>query len=398
MKYFTNWIIKKLIRSKDQTNNSEFRKQVGYLEGVSSIIVNFLLFVMKLILGLISSSIALIADAFHTLSDISTSIIVVISSKIAQKPSDMEHPFGHQRAEAIATIVMATLLFVTGIELGKSAIDRIFNPTSFTSSWFLIGLISLTILFKELLARFADRLGNLIQSSTLQADAWHHRSDAVSTFLVIISFILGKYNIFILDGYVGIAMAIFIMYTGFKVSKDSINHLLGSAPKPEYIGKVKDLALTIPEVSNIHDIVLHQYGENKILSFHIEVPHSLSLHKAHFIAEKVEKLIENELKTHTTVHFEPKKVSDPATDHIKLVIENGIDSDEKIESYHAFRTKGKITETNVFFDLVVQQGVSREEIEQIRKNMTTAIKQSSKNIKKVTIKIEAAFPIQSQIS
>jgi len=397
MRYFSNWIVKKFVKS-EKTTNSEFRKQVGYLEGASSIVVNLILFFVKLILGLISSSIALIADAFHTLSDISTSIIVIISSKIAQKPSDMEHPFGHQRAEAIATIIIATLLFVTGIELGKSAFNRIVHPAPFMSNWLIIGLISLTIIFKELLARFANNLGNLIQSSTLRADSWHHRSDAISTFLVLITFILGKFDIFIFDGYVGIVMSIFIMYTGFKVSKDAVNHLLGTAPEPEYINKVKELAVSIPEVSNVHDIILHQYGENKILSFHIEVPHSLSLNKAHLIAEDVERLIENELKTHTTVHFEPKKYGDPATDHIKHVIESEIDTNEKIESYHAFRTKGTTDETNVFFDLVVQQGLSKKEIEKIRKNMTEVIKQSSNNIKKVNIKIEAAFPIQSPIN
>ena len=397
MKHFTHWLLDKFFSKTPQPNNPKFRSQVGYLEGWSSIFVNLILFLIKLIIGFTSSSIALIADAFHTLSDISTSIIIVISSKIAKKPSDMEHPFGHQRVEAISTIIIATLLFVAGIELGKSAFDRIVNPTIFKSSWFLIGIIFFTILVKELLARFAQELGEIIQSTTLKADAWHHRSDAVTTLLVLISFIFGKFNIYSFDGYVGIAMALLIVYTGYKVSKEAANHLLGSAPESDFLNKVKEIAHSFSEVSNVHDIVLHQYGDNKILSFHIEVPAFFSLSRAHAIAEKVEDRIESELRTHATIHFEPGRSNNPITDEIRDVIEKEIKIDERIGSYHALVIEGQEHEKNAHFDLAVRQGTCDEEIETIRKNMTEVLKKSLSYIKKVTIKIEPDYPFQSQL-
>ena len=397
MKFLTNWIITFFIPNKRELGSTEFRSQISSLEGWTSIVVNLSLFIIKLVLGLISSSISLIGDAFHTLSDTSTSIVILISSKIAKIPSDMEHPFGHQRAEAISTIVIATLLFITGIELGKSAVDRIIHTSVFKSSWWIIGIIFLTVVVKELLAQFAKHLGELIHSTTLKADAWHHRSDAITTLLVLISFILGKFNIFYFDGYVGVALALFIMYTGYQVSKEAVDHLLGSAPQKEFITQVQEIAQKVPNVSNIHDIVLHQYGENKILSLHIEVPTSLSLDEAHEIAEDVESKIECELKTHTTVHYEPKRMYDKITDSIRTLIENEIEIIDKLESYHALRTKGKEFEKNVYFDLVVKKGTNENEIESIRSKLTDVIKRSVENINEVIIKIEAPYPFQGQI-
>ncbi len=397
IKSFTNWVIQKIYPKTVVADNPIFRSQIGYLEGWSSIFINLFLFIIKFIIGLASSSIALIADAFHTLSDLSTSIIIVISAKIAKKPSDMEHPFGHQRAEAISTIIIATLLFIAGIELGKSAVGHIVNPSVFKSNWLLIGIIFSTVIIKELLARFAKELGEIIQSTTLKADAWHHRSDAITTLLVLITFILGNFNIYSLDGYVGVFMALLIMYTGYSVSKEAFNHLLGSAPEPDFLNKIKKIAFSFPEVSNVHDIILHQYGDNKILSFHIEVPAILSLKRAHSIAEQVETLIEKKLRTHTTIHFEPDKSKNPAIDDIRNIIEKEIAKNDMIESYHAIFTKGAELEKEVFFDLVVRQKISENEIEKIRKNMVKILKHSLSNIKTVIIKIEPSYPFQGQL-
>lgn len=397
MKFITDWLVSKLSPNKQNISIIEFRGRISYLEGWTSIVLNLILFVVKFILGLISSSISLIADSFHTLSDSGTSFIIIISSKIAKKPSDMEHPFGHQRVEAISTIVIATLLFITGIELGKSAIERISHPAIFKSSWLLIIIIFITIILKELLAQFANNLGELIHSTSIKADAWHHRSDAIAALMVLITFILGNYNIFYFDGYVGVALALFIMFTGYRVSKDAVDHLLGSAPQKAYIQKVQKIAQTVPNVSNVHDIILHQYGENKILSLHIEVPTNLSLRNAHEIAEEVESKIECELKTHTTVHYEPKRLYDKLTHSIGRIMETEIRHHDKIESFHALRSKGNKFEREIYFDLVVKKGTSELEIENIRQHLTNIIKDSTENIKDVIIKIEALYPFQSQL-
>ncbi len=398
MKRLTFWVVRKYIPNSEQINNPEVRANYGYLEGWVSILVNIVLFVIKFTLGMISASIALIADAFHTLSDMITSVVIVISFKITKKPSDFEHPFGHQRVEAISTIVIATLLSVTGLELCKSAVDRILHPIDIISNWWIIGAIFLTAIIKEMLSQFAWNLGDKINSENLKADFWHHRSDVFATLLVLAAFILGRFQILPhLDGYIGIGVALLIMYTGFDVAKGSVNHLLGSAPEPEYLQKVLNLATSHPEVTNAHDIILHQYGGNKILSLHIEISDKLSLDRAHQIAEKIEEEIRNELKTHTTVHFEPINSINPLIARIRQIIRTEIEKDPRLQSYHALRTTGKKIEPNVEFDLVVRRGTTATEIENIRTRLNDIIKNSGKNIGEVIIKIEPSYSFQTQL-
>lgn len=397
MKTAANIFAKKISSNSLRPGTVEFRSRTEATEGWISIIVNFLLFAIKLVLGLLSRSIALVADAFHSLSDMSSSIIIIVSAKIAKKPSDLEHPFGHQRVEAIATIIIATLLFVTGIELGRSAIGRILHPATFTSSNWIIGVILLTILLKESLARFSSQLGEISQSTLLKADAWHHRSDALTTLLVMVTFIFARFNIFYLDGYVGVAMSLFIMYSGFDVAKEAMHHLIGTAPEAEFIQNVKRIAGMIPGVSNVHDLILHQYGANKLLSLHIEVPTHLTLLEAHDLAEKVEAKIKKELKTHTTVHYEPAIDHNSLTDSVRQVIVREIKADDRLESFHALHSAGEESNKNLYFDLVVQPGISLQEIENIRDKMTAVLKESCPDVKQVTMRIEPSYPIPNQL-
>ncbi len=397
MKTIANIYAKKISSDSLRPGTVAFRSRMETSEGWISIIVNSLLFAIKLTLGLISLSIALIADAFHSLSDLSSSIIIIVSAKIAKKPSDMEHPFGHQRVEAIATIIIATLLFVTGIELGRSAVERILHPAFFISTNWIIAVILLTIVLKESLTRFSWQLGEISQSTLLKADAWHHRSDALTTLLVIATFIFARFNIFYLDGYVGVGMSLFIMYSGFTVAKKAMQHLIGTAPEPEFIQNVKTIAEGISGVANVHDLILHQYGANKLLSLHIEVPRHFTLLEAHDLAERVEAKIKKELKTHTTVHYEPTIDPDSLTDSVRQIIVQGIKADDRLESFHALHAAGEKGNKNIYFDLVVQPGISLNEIENIRRKMTAVLKESCPAINQVTLRIEPSYPIPDQL-
>lgn len=189
MKHFVRFLVKKWIRDWEDIHDQDVRSLYGSLEGWVSIVVNFFLFLLKGVFGFISGSVSLIADAFHTLSDVSTSIVILVSFRISKRPSDASHPFGHGRMEAIAAVIVAVLLLATGIEIFKGALDRIIHPRSFNASWLVICIIASTVIIKELLAQFSRVLAQMIKSATLEADFWHHRTDAISSILVILAFI-----------------------------------------------------------------------------------------------------------------------------------------------------------------------------------------------------------------
>jgi len=298
---FNAWLFEKI--SKKYSWN---RKDIGYLEGWVSIIGNFILFLFEFLAGLYINSIALIADAFHSLSDVLTSIVVILGFKLGSKPADENHPFGHGRIEQIATLIIAFMLIVVAYDLGKNSFERILNPkiVSFNLVIFILMLIS--SLFKEWMARFSIFLGKKINSSTLIADAWHHRSDAVAGLLVSIGLIGMKYKIFVLDGIMGLFVSLLLVWVSIDLIKSSSSFLIGEAPSSELIQKVEETISSIPGVLNFHDISVHDYQSNKVITLHIEVDNKLSAKEAHDIALKVQDSLKNLSDfSQVVVHIDP---------------------------------------------------------------------------------------------
>ena len=285
---FSNYLVKKFIKNDDNVKDPQVRSRYGMLEGWMSIFINFTLGTIKIIIALIYGSISLLADAIHTLSDMATSIIIILGFKISKKPSDKEHPFGHGRMEQIATLVVAVLLGVSAIELIQYSFKRILSPQPVNISWLPIIIIFLTIFFKEWLGQFSNFLAKKIGSLALEADAWHHRTDAISSLLVVIALIASKYGFIYLDGIVGLVIGAYIIYLGWDIAKKSIDQLLGESADDELIKEIKNIVLQEEQVKNIHDLIVHQYGEQKLLSLHIEIPSNLTLSEAHTIADNVE--------------------------------------------------------------------------------------------------------------
>ncbi|MBT6112147.1 MAG: cation transporter, partial [Candidatus Marinimicrobia bacterium] len=212
-----------------------YRTRIGKFQGWVSVIINGILFIIKMGLSLVVGSISLLADAIHTLSDLISSAVVIWGFNEAEKPADEDHPYGHGRAEYIATLIIAILLAVAGIEFIESSISRLMNPEPIVSEWWMIGLIGLTILLKELTARYGEFLSQKIASGTLHADAWHHRTDAISSLLVLGAMIAGRYGYYQVDGWAGLGVALFIMWTGFEIAKSAIDDLLGKPPTEDEI-------------------------------------------------------------------------------------------------------------------------------------------------------------------
>ncbi len=392
MNFLTRFIIQKSIPNWKRTQLQSVRSQYGILEGWVSIIVNCLLFILKGLFGILTGSVSLIGDAFHTLSDVFTSVVIVISFRVAKKPSDAMHPFGHGRMEAIATVVVAVLLVAVGLEILKGSLERLFHPVGFETSWWIIGLIVLTIVIKEWLAHFSRDLGKTIQSDTIKADSWHHRTDAISSFLVIFAFVGQRFGLSILDGIVGILVAGLIVYTGWEIARKGIDDLLGKPPSNQLVKHVKQAVRNFPEVIDVHDLVIHQYGRFMVLSFHIEVSDRLSLKYAHNLAEQVENTINRKFHTYTTVHLDPINTEDAELKEIRLFLKRYLEKCQgKWISYHALKVETGDNGKTIFFDLVADSNIKDQEIELLIKNVQQSLLNAFPEVKKVTIDVEPRY-------
>ncbi len=375
------------------TLTSDQKSRLGKSAAWFSIGLNFLLFVVKAVMGFLTGSLALIADAFHTLSDIGTSLVVLFAFRISAKPSDAEHPFGHGRAEYISAIVMSTILAVTGLELGKSAISRILHPTSFDAPLWVIGVLILSIVLKEAMAVYSRRISRRIDSTSLEADAWHHHQDAISTLLVIASFLFTRINFPYLDGPIGLLIAGYILYTAYVIAKTPIDHLLGTAPDESVVSRLEEITLAFPGVRGIHDIIVHHYGDQLIISLHIEVDDDLSLKQAHHISEQVNQLLRDELNAYVTIHVDPVMERTPFYRTVEAKIREFCHQNPACFGFHDLRLFGEETGLDIAFDLVIAADAKSGEEEKLIKQCQQYLRGQFPTLRRISIKVEPKFSI-----
>jgi cation diffusion facilitator family transporter len=320
MSKLTSYIVSIVIQKGSDPLEPANRLKIGQFEGFLSIFSNIILFGIKLALGISSYSIALLADAFHTLMDVGTSIIVILGFKMSQKPADAEHPFGHGRAETIASLSIAFLIGLVGFEFLKSSIERMIHHEIVAVNFYMILIIFVTIIIKEIMAKISHELAHLIDSDALRGDAVHHHSDSLSSMLVIVGLIGINFNMPWLDSLMGVGVSGFILYTGYELAKNAIDELLGKPPSKEFLEIIKSEALKVKGVFNIHDIIVHQYGFNKYISLHVEVGDNNTADKLHFIADEVELLIEKKTRADVVTHIDPISVSNCVENKIKEIV------------------------------------------------------------------------------
>ncbi len=362
MQKITRCIVSKVIKDYQNTSNLEVRSKYGSLEGWVSIVVNIILFIVKLTTGLMINSISLIADAVHTLADSVTSVVVIIGFKMAKKPSDKEHPFGHGRMEPVATLVVSVLLFVAGIELLEKSFHSIVNPQSVTASVGIIILIIGTVIIKELLARFSYVLGDIIDSKALKADALHHRSDVVATALVVVALIASRFGFNRVDGIMGIFVSLIIFYSAYEIAKEAIDPLLGEAVSKETLRDIERIAKSHEGIFGVHDIISHRYGQTSIVSLHVEVSDKEDVNKLHALSEDVEEAISQKMGGMVVVHIDPVNKDHPKYEMIFQAIKEIIEEDKRVNNFHELRIVGSNEDKcNVVFDIALEQNVDEKE-------------------------------------
>ncbi len=309
MKTLADYIIRKNVPLNENPALSEFRGKVGIVQGWISIGLNLLLFGIKLFFGLVSNSIALIADAFHTLSDLASSAIVVFGFKMSSKPADTEHPFGHGRAETIASLCIGILIGFAGFEFLKTSIVRLMYIELIQASKIILVVVIITIILKEAIARLSYSLGETINSDILKADAIHHRTDMLSSILVLIAFGGAWVGYPKLDAIMGLGVAGLMLYSGYGVARSAIDDLLGKPVDLETIYDIKSIAMQVSGILNVHDIVVHSYGAHRFISLHIEIPEGKSPEFMHEMADQVEKVLADKMCADVVTHVDPVTVS-----------------------------------------------------------------------------------------
>jgi len=276
-----------------------------YLEGWLSIFVNIFLFILKYWAGIVTGSIAIIADAWHTLSDSLSSVVVVVGVKVSNKPADKEHPFGHGRAELIASIIIGMLLAVIAFNFVLESIEKLKHHESVQYGTIAIVATIVSIVVKELIAQFAFWAGKKTKSVTLKADGWHHRSDAISSVIILVGIFLDPYFWWI-DGVLGIIVAIMIFYAAFEIMRDASSPLLGEKPDEELIRRLTSLSKEKAGFDvKVHHIHMHRYGDHTELTFHIKLPEKMLLNEAHQICNEIERELKTKDNIFATIHAEP---------------------------------------------------------------------------------------------
>lgn len=349
-----NFLFKKFIKNYEDVKNPKVRDSYGKLAGIVGIISNLLLCAMKMLVGFFSGSIAIVADAVNNLADASSSVITLAGFKLASLPEDEEHPYGHARIEYIAGVVVSLIIIIVGVELGKSSFDKILHPEPLEFSIYVVIVLLLAICIKIWQALFNISAGKKINSVTLIATGADSRNDVIATTAVLISIVAGYiFNVHI-DGYIGILVALFIIWSGINLVRETISPLLGEAPDPELVKEIEDITLNYDGVIGIHDLVVHNYGPGKVFaSIHIEVDSSVDVMISHDLVDNIERRLQHDLNIFVTAHLDPVNLSDPNREPLAHIIGDAISDLDGVLSFHDLRIVSGQTHTNIIFDVVL---------------------------------------------
>lgn len=344
-------LLEKLFINKNKKN---IREQYGVLSGIVGIIVNILLSFLKITIGSLSGSISISADGLNNLSDAASSIITLIGFKISSKPADKDHPFGHQRVEYITGLIVSFLIIIIGFELIKSSVDKIINPSYVEFSWVLIVVLCLSVFLKLWLMLFNKELNKSISSPALDATAADSRNDVLTTLAVLLALIIGFFTKLNLDGYMGVLVGGFIIFSGIGLVKETISPLLGEATDIEMVNKIAEKIKSYDGILGIHDLMIHSYGAEKYYAcVHAEVDAKEDILKSHDLIDNIERDIKQNDGIDLVIHMDPIITDDAETNKAKSIIREIIDEMGDNIDFHDFRMVKGTTHSNLIFDVLV---------------------------------------------
>lgn len=350
----TGLLLRLFVKDYQNTEDTKVRGAYGKLAGFVGIVCNLLLFAGKLIAGLLSGSVAITADAVNNLSDASSSLVTLLGFKLAERPADEEHPYGHARIEYLSGLAVAALILVIGVELGKSSVEKIINPEAVLFSWLTLAILLGSILMKLWMALFCYGLGKRIGSATLIATATDSRNDVISTAAVLLGCLLGYFFNLRIDGYIGLLVALFIIWSGCGIAKETISPLLGKQADEALVKSISDLILSHDKILGIHDLMVHDYGPGQCFaSVHAEMDSSENPLDCHDIIDDIERDALRELRVHLVVHYDPIVTDDEELNRMRELVSAELKKIDPQLSMHDFRMVRGPGHTNLIFDLVI---------------------------------------------
>lgn len=368
----TNLLIKKFVKNYQNTDDREVRASYGKMSGVVGIICNILLFSGKLFIGLFSGSVAITADAVNNLSDASSSIISLLGFKLASRPADEEHPYGHGRYEYLSGLMVSVLIMVIGVELFRSSVEKIINPKSVEFSWIIAAVLIFSVLLKLWMMFFNMNIGEKINSKTLIATAADSRNDVITTSAVLAAAVISYFADIELDGIMGVAVAIFILYSGFGLIKDTLDPMLGKAPDEKQVDMIRNKIMSYSNVLGTHDLMVHDYGPGRLFaSVHVEMAAENDVLESHDVIDNIERdFLEND-GLHMIVHLDPISTKDSLVNELRSWISEQITYLDERLTIHDLRIVKGPTHTNVIFDCLVphDMDIGEKEIKHYLRNI-----------------------------
>lgn len=367
----TEFLLRLFVKNHQDTEDMAVRASIGKLAGLTGIICNGILFLGKLLAGLLAGSVSIIADAVNNLSDASSSLVTLLGFRLAQQPADADHPYGHARYEYLSGLVVAVLILVIGVELVKSSVGKILHPEPVDFSAITIAVLLASIGIKLWMSLFFGKLGKKIKSTTLAATSVDSRNDVVSTLAVLLGCLAGYFFSVNIDGIVGLAVALFILYSGINIAKETISPLLGNGADEEMVNKIYEIVLAHEKVLGVHDLLVHDYGPGRCFaSLHVELSAEEDVMTCHEIIDHIENEVQKELNIELVIHFDPVVTGDAKWNEMKETLEGIIHSIDPRLSMHDFRIVYRGKRERLAFDLAVpydmgqQEDILRQQIEE----------------------------------
>ncbi len=363
----TKLLIKLFIKDAD-INTQRGRELYGRLAGAVGIICNLLLSVLKLIIGSVSNSVSITADATNNISDAGSSIVTLVGFRLSGKPADKDHPYGHARIEYISSLIISFLILLIGCSIFKESITKIFNPEESLFNIATVIVLVVSILVKLWLSVFNKFLGKQINSKALEATAIDSRNDVITTAAVLLASTISHFTGFNLDGYMGVIVSVFIFISGINLVKETLDPLLGQPPTKEMFERIEQKILSYENVLGVHDLMVHSYGPNTYFaSAHIEMDAKIDVLICHDIMDQIERDFKSELNIHLIVHLDPTILDSPEINELKEMVNDIICEIDRDLTFHDFRVVIGEENKNVLFDVVVppEYKYSDEELKKI---------------------------------
>lgn len=384
-------LINKFIKNADHIEDEQVRKAYGNLTSTVGIINNIVLCVVKFVAGTLAHSVSITADAVNNLSDAGSSVISLVSFKLSSKPADEEHPFGHARYECIASMVVACLILILGFELIKTGFEKIIHPQSTVFSWLSIGILTFSIGVKVWMYRYNKKYGKLLKSSIMEATAADSISDVMSTGGVLLSTLISPLIHFNLDGYMGVIVACFILFTGASIIRNALNELLGKAPDEDLVTAIQDKIGTYEGALGLHDLVIHDYGAHRTFaSVHVEVDSRVDVLKSHDMIDNMERDFKETMGLEMVIHMDPIRIDDPLINELRAFIKQSIRELDEDLSIHDFRMVPGETHTNMIFDIMVPFHVKSSN-QEILKELEEKVHQRYKETYYMVVTFDRAY-------